>query len=1656
MGRSSLLHCMIAATLLVSSSVTYSSTITVGVDADIQAIRIVEGDESSFSIEADGMARTSFLELPSLPYLVVSVLIPQGEEVVSFRLEGGEEVELSASVRLEPFAGEKMYDGTSRGVWLPPEVAVGADSRFPAWDARHTGTSGWRGYRIASFEVFPVRYDMSTGRLFALKGARLAVETSAGGTDDQVRRVRHIDGFRESTRRQLNSLVANPSAAAAYAFPDILVEDGARSFLPSYMPGLEGSEVRYLIITNTEMEAEFQRLADWKTKKGVPAVVRTVEWIEQNTRAGADLAETIRNFIQDAYGKWGVEYVLLGGDTPVIPERLARVNFYGGEFIPTDMYYECLDGSWNADGDSLWGEGYWTTFDPGDDADLYAEVFAGRLPVVTAEEARILVDKTIAYEAPSDTSYKADFLLLGEVIYPSDYNPGDLIVNDGAEYLQVLHDLYLAPDPDINSIRLFEAYPLYPGSAQLTMASALAGMDAGVNHVIHAGHGGKYNTSMGDLSILNRDARDLENGSEVFSMYLLNCDNVSFDTDCIAEHFMLNGTGGAFAVTGSSRSAFPSVSRVYLDEYYRQLFQNDIVQLGRIHVMSREPFTPYAFSNTSDRWMHFIYNYLGDPETNMYRGSPGTFEVTVPGSLAYGNNEVTVVVASGGMPFDSAHVCLYKDGDDYQYGYTDAAGQVTFADFLVRDSGTVTVTVTGMDHCLYSTGLEVEPETGAYLRLDTCTPNDDSGGNGDGMIDAGETVTLWLSLGNTGEMGGEKLWAAVSTTDPAVTVTDGISTWPDIPSGGSAYNENSITITVDAAAEDESSAEFLLEIFDSTGSHWTETFALEFHAPELELYVNTVTDSLPVGDGDGVIENGEACLVRIGIKNFGTGSADGLLGKIRSAAAGITITDSTASYGDVGSMEKGFGEGFVLAEANVGVPNFFAFELTDSHGRVQVWEMELRAPAAPVELQLDSSVAPDEIHVTWNAPDSLEAYRYLVCHSTLQGGPYEQASEDLVHYVLFRARNLEYSTQYFVVAACVDSCGNVGPYSAEKSVSTNPPQLTGWPNKVDQGCSASPSVADIDGDTHPDIVFGAGNIFAWDSGGFELLDGDNQPMSWGVFATEGSNYTASVALADLDGIPGHEIIAASWDTKEIYIFTRDGTILPGWPRTTGDLCWASPVAGDFDGDGDHEVIAYDIDGTVYIWHHDGTELLDGDGNPSTDGWFFAAGDAQDGWHVSTPALADMDEDGIAELIVAAPTDSIYILNPDRSPVAGWPVFIGDEAAGVGASPVVGDIDGDTRPEVIIQNSMARVLGLNHDGTSMTGWPQWVNGNSFFAGSAALADLTGDGRLEVVIPGMNGLCHIFRYDGYSLPGWPKEFSDGRCTESSPVIADIDSDGSLDVILGGEDGKISAWDIDGNYLAGFPIQLKNFIRGTPEVMDIDFDGDLELIASCWDENVYVWDLGGEYYRGCVKWSGFHGNRFNSGWKELVTVTDAAVTAWMYEIRGGSLTLTWSVIGDEREWDLLRRERGGQYEQIAGGLTMDGEGRVVWTDDRVREGVFYEYRLESAGGADAVETGLIEVPVSLARLYQNYPNPFNPATIIAFTIPGDSSVRRSALLNVYDVRGRLVRTLVNGPVTGGRHEISWDGRNNGGTEVSSGVYFARFASGGTRSVRKMVLIR
>jgi hypothetical protein len=118
-----------------------------------------------------------------------------------------------------------------------------------------------------------------------------------------------------------------------------------------------------------------------------------------------------------------------------------------------------------------------------------------------------------------------------------------------------------------------------------------------------------------------------------------------------------------------------------------------------------------------------------------------------------------------------------------------------------------------------------------------------------------------------------------------------------------------------------------------------------------------------------------------------------------------------------------------------------------------------------------------------------------------------------------------------------------------------------------------------------------------------------------------------------------------------------------------------------------------------------------------------------------------------------------------------------------------------------------------------------------------------------------------------------------------------------------------------------------------------------------------------------------------------------------------------------------------------------------------VTWQVDVESTGGGPTVPPIAIvpEVDREFA-LGQNIPNPFNPVTTINYYLPEEGAV----VLAVYDVHGKRIRTLASGLESAGEKSVTWDGTNDAGLQVGSGIYFYRLHAGSETSVRKMLLMK
>ncbi|MFH1843318.1 MAG: FlgD immunoglobulin-like domain containing protein, partial [bacterium] len=179
------------------------------------------------------------------------------------------------------------------------------------------------------------------------------------------------------------------------------------------------------------------------------------------------------------------------------------------------------------------------------------------------------------------------------------------------------------------------------------------------------------------------------------------------------------------------------------------------------------------------------------------------------------------------------------------------------------------------------------------------------------------------------------------------------------------------------------------------------------------------------------------------------------------------------------------------------------------------------------------------------------------------------------------------------------------------------------------------------------------------------------------------------------------------------------------------------------------------------------------------------------------------------------------------------------------------------------------------------------------------------------------------------------------------------------------------------------------------------------------------------------------------------------------GGGNLLSWSASDDE-DFAFFRIYRGTTPDFPADPdhvvqVTTDTE----WLD-AAKSGwdVYYQLGAVDFAGNECLATApgtLSDTPESDLPgqfcLHQNAPNPFNPSTSIAFDVPAGGGMVR---LQIFDLRGRLVRRLIDGEQPAGRHQVLWKGKDDAGQQVATGIYFCQFDTPGRRQIVKMTLVQ
>jgi hypothetical protein len=323
-----------------------------------------------------------------------------------------------------------------------------------------------------------------------------------------------------------------------------------------------------VIVAPDSLADIYQKLADYQTRTGRSTVVRSLSTVRSLDPRSNDLAQATRSFLRSAYELWGTRYAILAADHDAIPMRIVRVLLPDVEEIPTDMYYADLDGTWDGNGNGIYGE-------VADNLDMTPDLIVGRLSASTRAEATVLVDKALLYAKTPPATAKE--LMLAEVLFPSTWQPGQGYSTDGAVNAESLR--VKAPGCAVVE-RRYENSTVYPGSLPLTKANALAALAIPRHIVVHVGHGSRSQLSVGSEIVTASELTAVNNDSA--SLWISNnCASAAVDYDCVAERLLRKPKGGAFAYIGATRDAWPTNDATISEALFEHLFGPASPTLGQ-------------------------------------------------------------------------------------------------------------------------------------------------------------------------------------------------------------------------------------------------------------------------------------------------------------------------------------------------------------------------------------------------------------------------------------------------------------------------------------------------------------------------------------------------------------------------------------------------------------------------------------------------------------------------------------------------------------------------------------------------------------------------------------------------------------------------------------------------------------------------------------------------------------------------------------------------------------------------------------------------------------------------------------------------------------------------------------------------------------------
>jgi len=583
----------------------------------------------------------------------------------------------------------------------------------------------------------------------------------------------------------------------------------------------------------------------WKKQKGFKVY-------SASTATTGTTSANIKTYIQNAYDTWPdrPDYVVLIGDTD------------GSIAVPTFSSYVDYQYTWLAGGDNL------------------GDLVIGRISVTSSSDLVTYLGKVMSVERDIDISnagWLNKMVLVGDT-----YHSGISTIYTN----HYVSDVASEVNPDYTYTTLYNASP--------SSTSINTAINQGVAFYNYRGYIGMS----GWPSTMN----NMFNSSKLFHAVFITCNTGTFGgatTTATTESVIRYGTeatlGGAVTAIGMATSSTHTPMNNCLNVgIFHGLYPMGLRDMGSAMLVGKLYLNSvYGVSNPTQA-LNFAQfcNIMGDPTATVYVGIPNTFIVDAPATIAAGTTNIMVSVSDGNRQIvEGAAVTITNASSIQIVGYTNEYGYVVL-DTPATMSGSYTITVNKDDFKPSQTSLTVNAAGG--IVYDSYIADDDTAtGNGDGIVNPGESINLYVSLKNT-TASTIFLSGVVNCSDPYVSMqsTDRIE-FNSIAPNSYGENDNPIIFSVASNCPDDYQFTITLSIEGSL-QNWTISVPIVVQTGKLQMLSYSF-----VGASGNVVNPGNVFPLTFSLKNIGSANLNGISAILRSYDVYFEVQDSLGAFGNI-------------------------------------------------------------------------------------------------------------------------------------------------------------------------------------------------------------------------------------------------------------------------------------------------------------------------------------------------------------------------------------------------------------------------------------------------------------------------------------------------------------------------------------------------------------------------------------------------------------------------------------------------------------------------------------------------------------------------------------------------------------------------------------